>query len=231
MENRQATLSIISIVILGCILMALVEILITPSYSVKSLIKICTFLILPLVTSMKNNLISFKSLFTGNKKSITFALILGIGIYVFILGAYFILGPYFDFSMVATNLENNLGVTKENFLFIALYITIINSILEEFFFRGFSFLSLKQVSSRKFAYIFSALAFAIYHVSIMNNWFTLPLFILLIVSLFIAGLLFNYLNERFNNIYVSWIVHMSANLAINTVGSIFIDDYQLFTPL
>lgn len=220
MENRQATLSIISIVILGCILMALVEILITPSYSVKSLIKICTFLILPLVTSMKNNLISFKSLFTGNKKSITFALILGIGIYVFILGAYFILGPYFDFSMVATNLENNLGVTKENFLFIALYITIINSILEEFFFRGFSFLSLKQVSSRKFAYIFSALAFAIYHVSIMNNWFTLPLFILLIVSLFIAGLLFNYLNERFNNIYVSWIVHMSANLAINTVGSI-----------
>jgi len=122
--------------------------------------------------------------------------------------------------MVTTNLENNLGVTKDNFLFVALYITSINSLLEEFFFRGFSFLSLKEVSSRKIAYIFSALAFAIYHVAIMNNWFTPPLFILLIVSLFIAGLLFNYLNERFNNIYVSWIVHMSANLAINTVGFI-----------
>lgn len=214
MKNRQATLSIISIAILGCILMALVEILITPSYSVKSLIKICIFLILPLVICMKNKSISFKSLFTGNKKSIIFALILGIGVYIFILG------PYFDFSMVITSLENNLGINKENFLFIALYITVINSLLEEFFFRGFSFLSLKQVSSRKFAYIFSAIAFAIYHVAIMNNWFTLPLFILLIVSLFIAGLLFNYLNERFNNIYVSWIVHMSANLAINTVGFI-----------
>ncbi|MFR1708479.1 MAG: CPBP family intramembrane glutamic endopeptidase [Clostridium sp.] len=220
MKNRQATLSIISIAILGCILMALVEILITPSYSVKSLIKICIFLILPLVICMKNKSISFKSLFTGNKKSIIFALILGIGVYIFILGAYFVLGPYFDFSMVTTSLENNLGINKENFLFIALYITVINSLLEEFFFRGFSFLSLKQVSSRKFAYIFSAIAFAIYHVAIMNNWFTLPLFILLIVSLFIAGLLFNYLNERFNNIYVSWIVHMSANLAINTVGFI-----------
>ncbi|WP_346888458.1 CPBP family glutamic-type intramembrane protease [Clostridium sp. UBA1056] len=54
----------------------------------------------------------------------------------------------------------------------------------------------------------------------MNNWFTPLLFILLIVSLFVAGLIFNYLNERFNNIYVSWIVHMSANLAINTVGFI-----------
>lgn len=220
MKNRQATLSIIFIAILGCILMALVEILITPSYSVKSLIKIFIFLILPLVICMKNKSISFKSLFTGNKKSIIFALILGIGVYIFILGAYFVLGPYFDFSMVTTSLENNLGINKENFLFIALYITVINSLLEEFFFRGFSFLSLKQVSSRKFAYIFSAIAFAIYHVAIMNNWFTLPLFILLIVSLFIAGLLFNYLNERFNNIYVSWIVHMSANLAINTVGFI-----------
>jgi len=169
---------------------------------------------------MKNKSISFKSLFSGNKKSILCALILGIGVYIFILGAYFILGPYFDFSMVTTNLENNIGINKTNFLFVALYITFINSLLEEFFFRGFSFLSLKGVTSRNIAHIFSALAFAIYHVAIMNNWFSPLLFMLLIVSLFIAGLLFNYLNEKFNNIYVSWIVHISANLAINTVGSI-----------
>ncbi len=220
MENKQATLSIILVVILGCIIMALVEILIVPNYFTKSLIKICIFLLLPLIVCIKERAISFKALFKGSKKSIFFALIFGIVVYVFILGAYFILGPFFDFSMVTTNLQNNLGVTKENFLFVALYITSVNSLLEEFFFRGFSFLSLKQVSSRKAAYIFSALAFAIYHVAIMNNWFTPPLFILLIVSLFIAGLLFNYLNERFDNIYVSWIVHMSANLAINTVGFI-----------
>lgn len=220
MKNKQATLSIVSVVLLGCILMALVEILITPSYFMKSLIKMFTFLLLPLIVCIKNKSISFKSLFNVNKKSILCALILGICVYIFILGAYFILGPYFDFSMVTTNLENNIGINKTNFLFVSLYITFINSLLEEFFFRGFSFLSLKEVTSRNIAHIFSALAFAIYHVAIMNNWFYPLLFILLIVSLFIAGLLFNYLNEKFNNIYVSWIVHISANLAINTVGFI-----------
>lgn len=220
MKNKQAILSIISVVILSCIIMALVEVLIVPNYFTKSLIKICIFLILPLIVCIKDKSISFKSLFKGSKKSIFFASIFGIVVYVFILGAYFILGPYFDFSMVTTNLENNIGINKTNFLFVALYITFINSLLEEFFFRGFSFLSLKGVTSRNIAHIFSALAFAIYHVAIMNNWFSPLLFILLIVSLFIAGLLFNYLNEKFNNIYISWIVHISANLAINTVGFI-----------
>lgn len=112
MENKQATLSIVSVAILGCILMALVEILITPSYFMKSLIKMFTFLLLPLIVCIKNKSISFKSLFNVNKKSILCVLILGICVYIFILGAYFILGPYFDFSMVTTNLENNIGIIK-----------------------------------------------------------------------------------------------------------------------
>ncbi|NMO95148.1 hypothetical protein [Paenibacillus lemnae] len=32
------------------------------------------------------------------------------------------------------------------------------------------------------------------------------------------GLLFNWLNEKNGNIYASWMVHMCANLAINTIG-------------
>lgn len=220
MKNEQSTISIISVVVIGCVIMGLVETLIAPDYFIKSLIKISIFLLLPLLVCLKDKSISFMSLFKGNKKSIIFALLLGIVVFIFIIGAYLIIGPYFDFSMVTTNLENNLGITKSNFIFVALYITVINSLLEEFFFRGFSFLALSKVTSRKASYIFSASAFAIYHVAIMNNWFSPPLFILLIASLFIAGIIFDYLNEKFNNIYVSWIVHMSANIAINTVGFI-----------
>lgn len=162
--------------------------------------------------------VSFTKLFVLDKKQIAHALILGFIVYVFILGSYLLIGPFFDFSNVTVTLENNIGVNKTNFVFVALYISFINSFLEEFFFRGFSFLSIKILASRKVAYVFSASAFSIYHVAIMTGWFTPVLFILLIFSLFVAGIIFNWLNERSNTIYPSWIVHLSANLAINTIG-------------
>ena len=130
------------------------------------------------------------------------------------------MGPFFDMSMITTSLENNIGVNKSNFVFVAIYISFVNSLLEEFFFRGFAFLSLKEVSNKKLSYIFSSLAFSLYHIAIMTNWFRLALYMILIVSLFVGGLIFDWLNEKYNNIYSSWLVHMCANFAINTVGFI-----------
>jgi CAAX amino terminal protease family. len=43
---------------------------------------------------------------------------------------------------------------------------------------------------------------------------------LLIAGLFFAGLVFNWLNEKAETIYASWMVHMFANFAINTIGYI-----------
>ncbi|MCI6277986.1 MAG: CPBP family intramembrane metalloprotease [Clostridium sp.] len=141
-------------------------------------------------------------------------------VYIFILGSYFILSPYFDLSNVTSSLQNNIGVNKGNFVFVALYISFINSLLEEFFFRGFAFLGLKKVSTKRFAYIFSSSAFALYHVAFMIDWFTPLLFVLMVAGLFIAGMLFNWLNDKNGNIYTSWLVHMCANFSINTIGFI-----------
>ena len=101
-----------------------------------------------------------------------------------------------------------------------IYISFINSLLEEFFFRGFAFLSLKRLTGRGFAYVFSSLSFALYHVAMMIGWFSLPLFMLMLAGLFVGGMIFNYLNEKCENVYTSWLVHMFANLGINTVGFI-----------
>lgn len=40
------------------------------------------------------------------------------------------------------------------------------------------------------------------------------------IVLFLGGLIFNYLNEKCKNIYPSWLVHMCANFATNTIGFI-----------
>ena len=70
------------------------------------------------------------------------------------------------------------------------------------------------------AYGFSAGAFALYHVAMMTGWFSPLLFLLVMAGLAAGGIIFNRLNEKLETICASWIVHMFANFAINTVGFI-----------
>ncbi|WP_027627027.1 CPBP family intramembrane glutamic endopeptidase [Ruminiclostridium cellobioparum] len=218
LNGKRRILSIITAVLLGCVVMAYVDAVIRPDYAIKSGIKIVLFTGLPLIYSLFEKELELKNLLRVNGKSLGFAAALGAGVYIFILGAYYLLSSFLDFSKVTAALQNNVGVTRDNFIFVALYISFINSLLEEYFFRGVAFLWLKKAAGRKFAYIFSAAAFAAYHIAIMTSWFSPGLFVLLIAGLFGAGLLFNRLDEKYDNIYVSWLVHMFANFAINTIG-------------
>ncbi|MDR7871256.1 MAG: type II CAAX endopeptidase family protein [Tissierellaceae bacterium] len=212
---------IMVITLLSIILMFIVDYFIQPGYIMKSMIKIILFLIIPLIFIKANRSISIKEYFRiSSKKQFLISLGLGIGVYLIILGAYFILRSFINLDNIQDILLESLNVDKDNFIFVALYISFFNSLLEEFFFRGFIFLSLLKTSGRFNAYVISALAFAIYHVAIMADWFNLSLFILAMSGLFIGALIFNYLNEKNNNIYNSWLVHMFANFAINTVGFI-----------
>lgn len=218
MRSRKKIISVIAIMVLSCLAMSFVDVVIRPDYAVKSIIKVMLFLTLPIGYALITGGIPFRRLFTFERKGLSRSLLLGLGVFALILGGYFLIGPFFDFSKVTGALQNNLGVDAGNFIFVAIYISIVNSLLEEFFFRGFAFFTLKEQVGRRFAYLFSAGAFAVYHIAMMTSWFSVELFLLLIVSLFVAGLLFNWLNEQNGNIYASWMVHMFANLAINIIG-------------
>ena len=56
----------------------------------------------------------------------------------------------YDIDTEIENLEEY--VKKANFVFVSIYISLANSFLEEFFFRGFSFFTLKKFSNMNFAY-------------------------------------------------------------------------------
>ena len=100
----------------------------------------------------------------------------------------------------------------------ALYISFVNSLLEEFFFRGFAYLTLEKRVPH--ASLFSAVAFAVYHTAMMLGWFPPAIFALALAGLTVGGMIFNWLNKYDGSIYTSWLVHMCANFAINTVGFI-----------
>lgn len=216
---KKKDIVIIVSAILSCAIMAIVDGIIMPGYVVKSIVKIVTFLIIPFICCRIFKDIRFKEIFKIQKKGIGIALLLGLAVYGVILGAYYIFKDVFDFSSVAINLTNSTGVNKSNFIYVSVYISLVNSMMEEFFFRGFIF---KNIYNKKFAYIFSSCIFAAYHVAMMVGWFNIPIFLLVMVGLVIGGMMFNFLNEKFNTVYVSWIVHMFANFAINTIGVILL---------
>ena len=199
-----------------------VDAVIHPNYFVKILIKILFFLALPLLFFLKNkeDFKDFKKLFVFKKKGILTSFLLGLGVYSIILLGYFLSRGFIDFSKVTSNLTSGMGITANNFVYVSLYISLMNSFLEEFFFRGFGFITLKKYASRRVAYLFSSTLFAIYHVGMLIGMFHFAVILLLLTGLIVGGCIFNYLNEKNENIYSSWFVHMFANFAINTIGFI-----------
>ena len=208
------------LVAITCIIMAIVDAVIQPGYAVKSLIKIILFLLIPVFYGLFNKEVNIKKLIKPNKSGIVTAISLGAAVYVIILGSYFVFRNVFDFSALTTSLGETTGVNKSNFIWVAIYISFINSLLEEFFFRGFAFITLKKFTTRKFAYIFSSLSFALYHIAMMIGWFGVPVIFISLLGLFAGGLIFNKFDEKNENIYLSWLTHMFANFATNTIGFI-----------
>lgn len=204
--------------VLCCGVMALVDGVLQPGYLLKSAVKLSLFLGIPAVLWAADRDIAVWKFLRPGRKGLVSSLVLGIGLYALILGVYVGFGRFFDLSGIVGSLSENVGVKKENFLLVSLYISFVNSLLEEFFFRGFLCGNLLRYSSKATAFGVSSAVFSLYHVAMMLGWFDLPIFFLALTGLFAGGLIFCWLNDKHGSIYTSWFVHMFANFAINTIG-------------
>lgn len=218
---KKGTLFICIATAVCCFTMAAVDGILQPGYAVKSGIKIVLFLLVPLIFSAVFKLSVAKCL-RPDRQAILIGSGLGLATFLIIIAAYWLLHSYIDLSAVPESLEKSAGVTKSNFLYVSTYIALCNSLLEEFFFRGFVSIGLSKTATKPFAYIFSAAAFAIYHAGMLFTMVSPLLFVLALAALFLCGLLFHYLNAYRQRIWVSWLVHMGANLAINSIGMLLL---------
>ena len=224
-RTRAKRLYIMGATLVFSLAVTYIDAFVHPPYFSKIPIKILFFLALPLLYYVirREDATLCKALFRPSKRGLAVSLLIGAVIYAVIVGGYFLLRDLFDFSRVTANLTAGMGITADNFLYVAVYISMMNSFLEEFFFRGFGFLTLKHYVPTVFAYLFSPALFAFYHVGMLWGMFHPALLALILFGLIAGGLIFNALNDRFGNLYPSWLAHMSANFAINTVGFILFD--------
>ena len=151
-----------------------------------------------------------------DRTSLKTAGLLACAVFLFLTVGYMLLAPWIDLSAIPEKLRYS-DITAANFPLIAAYITLGNSLLEEVFFRGFAYLALRRHTGEPFACLFSALTFALYHVSIMDGWFHPIWFVVFIAGLAVGGMIFNLLDRK-GSIWCGWLVHMAADAAIMLIG-------------
>lgn len=216
-EKRNMARAIMALVALCCAVMAFVEVAVEPAYPVKSGIKVIVFLLFPLAAAKAARLPLFDRSLHLEERDIAKLLALGALIYGVILGGYALTRGIFDYGALVASLSADQRVAGGSFWGVALYISLCNSLLEEFLFRAASFLLLSRYAARQLAYTFSSVAFALYHVAMIGASFPLPLLLLSLIGLAAGGCIFDYVDEKSGTIYPSWVIHMFADLAIMTI--------------
>ena len=110
-------------------------------------------------------------------------------------------------------------------LYLGKYVSFSDEVMVDDIARGMEYAVREEIvpklaAGERFACLFSALSFALYHTAMMLGWFSPPLFLLALAGLAAGGVLFDLLDAGSGTIFPSWAVHIFANLAINTVGFI-----------
>ncbi len=198
------------------------EQILSPPYAVKSAVKVILILLLTGI-GMKLSGKDLKTCIRFRKMQHPAALIaIMIAVIPAVLLGFYLLRDQLDLPAIRQGLMEKEQLTKQNCLFVFAYIALCNSFLEEAFFRGFLTESFRSAGLKRSGAAVSALAFAVYHLGIVDSWLSLPMLLLCIGLLFCAALFLQWICDRYDSMKASWLVHGCANLAINAVGILLI---------
>jgi len=213
---QKRAVQIISIAVIACLAMSYIETSLQPGYLIKSICKVILFgggiLMYCFITKQSvSKALNIKRI--EHAKSLVLFVLLA---YFTIVIGFFLFKGWMDLASIKESLVQKEGLTKQNCLFIFTYIIFCNSFLEESFFRGFIFKGFKE--NKLVAYLLSGLLFDLYHIGIVGSWFNPLLLIVCIGGLAIAGMVLDFVCEKYDSLLASYLVHGVANLAINTIG-------------
>lgn len=183
------------------------------SYSWKTAAKFFLFVVIPFLL-FRSTRFPFLRFQETDKRQVRLAFILGVLTLLTIIIAFLFVKPFIDLPALQIDLREA-GITGYTYPFIALYIMLGNSWIEEFFFRGI----LKELFGQStLRFVLPPFFFAIYHIAIFLPWFTIPILLVAIGGLWMGGLLFQWINEKSGTILPSWIIHIFADIGILLIG-------------
>jgi membrane protease YdiL (CAAX protease family) len=103
----------------------------------------------------------------------------------------------------------------------AVFITLLHSLLEEYYWRWFVFGWLKRCSSVGVAMLLSSVGFAAFHLVLLAEYFPGQFFLAVLpfgLCTGIGGLIWAWLYDRTGSIYVPWLSHLIVDAGLFVIG-------------
>lgn len=165
----------------------------------------------------------FKSSGKGESiRSVLWGLTFGVVVFAAILGLFYLFEEYFlQFAPEIIKKVEDLDLVQYYIPF-AVFLSVLHSLFEEFYWRVFIFKGLQLKVSPIWAMLISSLAFASHHFLVVMAFFPLWISILFTLAIFAAGMIWCFIYLRTGKIWGSWISHFFADVVIMYIGYLMI---------
>ena len=111
----------------------------------------------------------------------------------------------------------HLGILEHYWTF-GVFLAVLHSLMEEYYWRWFTFGALRGRLGLRAAAAISSAAFASHHVIITAQLMSLPLGILCGAAIACGGFLWALLYERYGSLLAPWLAHVVVDFAVMAVG-------------
>jgi len=123
-----------------------------------------------------------------------------------------------DIQHIVTQIQHQFSVTAATVLIVAPFTIGLNSLLEEYFYRGFAFGQLVH-HNRWLGWLLPAVAFTLQHILFIYHWVAWPALTLAVVGLFVFALITQWLYRRAQSIVAPWIAHVLGDVAMMGIAA------------
>ncbi len=202
---------LIALLVLPILILIAVNWLAEPNYLISSIYKI--IFISPVIYRLLFYKSSLKQSITENfsfllfKKYLKKTILVGIVLSLIYFSAYLIFKNFLDLSIIVENLNKSAKISAGNILLIGFFIVIFNSLLEEFFWRGFMFKELRSNFNSFLSHLLSGIGFSLHHMIFYFSWFSIWLFGIVTIGLIFYAIIMNFIFEKTKDLFSCWLVH------------------------
>ena len=146
---------------------------------------------------------------------------LGSGLTICAVGVLAMLSPIGsmirDSAAAIADRADGLGF-DDHYLLFAVFISLIHSGLEEFYWRWFVYGQLRERLAGRWAHVLAALSFAAHHLVVTLQFFPAPLAYFLAGCVAIGGLVWSWMYEKHGGLLGCWISHLCVDVMLMAVG-------------
>ncbi len=159
----------------------------------------------------------------ARKGGLGVAAALGLVISAIIVGAWLIIGPTWIEPGALRAAVEPVGLTNPAiYLGVAAFWILGNSVLEEYVYRWFVYERATGLVGRRWAMVLSAGAFVLHHALSMAAFFDWKTTTLCCVGVFVGGLIWSWLYDRYQTLWAPYLSHAIVDVAVFAVGGAMI---------